>query len=107
MGAESAPCAIPHFAPSPEPYCGGGEAGPRGPLDGHHPRIRKRGPVASPFIGHAPGLTALQYGAWIGTGIPNPGQVLAAALAFNPRVEAGCAVSMAEIWNITPVMAIP
>jgi uncharacterized integral membrane protein (TIGR00698 family) len=54
----------------------------------------------SPFIGHALGLTDLQYGAWIGTGILNSGQVLAAALAFNPNVAPGSAVSVAEIWNI-------
>ncbi len=33
----------------------------------------------SPFIGHALNMTDLQYGAWIGTGILNSGQVLAAA----------------------------
>ena len=61
----------------------------------------------SPFIGHAFGLTDLQYGAWIGTGILNSGQVLAAALAFNPKVEPGSAVSVAEIWNIMRVISIP
>ncbi len=61
----------------------------------------------SPFIGHALGLTDLQYGAWIGTGILNSGQVLAAALAFNPNVAPGTAVSVAEIWNIMRVIAIP
>ncbi len=61
----------------------------------------------SPFIGHALGLTDLQYGAWIGTGILNSGQVLAAALAFNPKVEPGSAVSVAEIWNIMRVISIP
>lgn len=61
----------------------------------------------SPFIGHALGLTDLQYGAWIGTGILNSGQVLAAALAFNPLVEPGSAVSVAEIWNIMRVISIP
>jgi uncharacterized integral membrane protein (TIGR00698 family) len=61
----------------------------------------------SPFIGHALGLTDLQYGAWIGTGILNSGQVLAAALAFNPAVAPGTAVSVAEIWNIMRVIAIP
>ncbi len=61
----------------------------------------------SPFIGHALGLTDLQYGAWIGTGILNSGQVLAAALAFNPAVEPGSAVSVAEIWNIMRVISIP
>lgn len=61
----------------------------------------------SPFIGHALGLTDLQYGAWVGTGILNSGQVLAAALAFNPKVAPGTAVSVAEIWNIMRVIAIP
>ena len=61
----------------------------------------------SPFIGHALGLTDLQYGAWVGTGILNSGQVLAAALAFNPAVAPGSAVSVAEIWNIMRVISIP
>jgi uncharacterized integral membrane protein (TIGR00698 family) len=60
-----------------------------------------------PFIGHALGLTDLQYGAWIGTGILNSGQVLAAALAFNPSVAPGTAVSVGEIWNIMRVISIP
>jgi uncharacterized integral membrane protein (TIGR00698 family) len=61
----------------------------------------------SPFIGHELGLTDLQYGAWIGTGILNSGQVLASALAFNPNVAPGTAVSIAEIWNIMRVISIP
>ena len=61
----------------------------------------------SPFIGHALGLTDLQYGAWVGTGILNSGQVLATALAFNPSVTPGSAVSVAEIWNIMRVISIP
>lgn len=61
----------------------------------------------SPFIGHWLNLTDLQYGAWIGTGILNSGQVLAAALAFNPKVAPGTAVSVAEIWNIMRVISIP
>lgn len=61
----------------------------------------------SPFIGHALQLTDLQYGAWIGTGILNSGQVLASALAFNPAVAPGTAVSVAEIWNIMRVISIP
>ncbi|MFZ5523368.1 MAG: YeiH family protein [Pseudomonadota bacterium] len=61
----------------------------------------------SPFVGHALDLTDLQYGAWIGTGILNSGQVLAAALAFNPNVAPGTAVSVAEIWNIMRVISIP
>jgi len=61
----------------------------------------------SPFIGHALHLTDLQYGAWIGTGILNSGQVLAAALSFNPNIVPGSAVSVAEIWNIMRVISIP
>ena len=61
----------------------------------------------SPFIGHALGLTDMQYGAWVGTGILNSGQVLAASLAFNPEVAPGSAVSVAEIWNIMRVISIP
>lgn len=61
----------------------------------------------SPFIGHYLELSDLQYGAWIGTGILNSGQVLAAALAFNPNVAPGTAVSVAEIWNIMRVISIP
>jgi uncharacterized integral membrane protein (TIGR00698 family) len=61
----------------------------------------------SPFIGHALDLNDLQYGAWIGTGILNSGQVLAAALAFNPKVAPGTAVSVGEIWNIMRVISIP
>jgi uncharacterized integral membrane protein (TIGR00698 family) len=61
----------------------------------------------SPFIGHAFGLTDLQYGAWVGTGILNSGQVLAACLAFNPTIAPGTAVSVGEIWNIMRVISIP
>jgi uncharacterized integral membrane protein (TIGR00698 family) len=61
----------------------------------------------SPFIGHALGLNDLQYGAWVGTGILNSGQVLAACLAFNPTIAPGTAVSVGEIWNIMRVISIP
>lgn len=61
----------------------------------------------SPFIGHALQLNDLQYGAWVGTGILNSGQVLAACLAFNPTVAPGTAVSVGEIWNIMRVISIP
>ncbi len=61
----------------------------------------------SPFIGHALELNDLQYGAWVGTGILNSGQVLAACLAFNPTVAPGTAVSVGEIWNIMRVISIP
>lgn len=61
----------------------------------------------SPFIGHTLALSDLQYGAWVGTGILNSGQVLAACLAFNPNVAPGTAVSVGEIWNIMRVISIP
>jgi uncharacterized integral membrane protein (TIGR00698 family) len=61
----------------------------------------------SPFIGHALQLNDLQYGAWVGTGILNSGQVLATCLAFNPNVAPGTAVSVGEIWNIMRVISIP
>lgn len=61
----------------------------------------------SPFIGHALNMNDLQYGAWVGTGILNSGQVLAACLAFNPNVAPGTAVSVGEIWNIMRVISIP
>ena len=61
----------------------------------------------SPTIGHELGLTNMQYGAWIGTGILNTGQVLAAALAFDPQVGPGTALAVAEVWNVMRVIAIP
>ena len=61
----------------------------------------------SPSIGHELGLTNMQYGAWIGTGILNTGQVLAAALAFDPEVGPGTALAVAEVWNVMRVIAIP
>lgn len=61
----------------------------------------------SPFIGHWLGMNAIQYGAWVGTGILNSGQVLAAALAFDPVVAPGHAVAIGEIWNILRIVFIP
>ncbi len=61
----------------------------------------------SPYIGHELGLTNMQYGAWIGTGILNTGQVLASALAFDPQAGPGTALAVAEVWNVMRVIAIP
>ena len=61
----------------------------------------------SPTIGRELGLTNMQYGAWIGTGILNTGQVLASALAFDPQVGPGTALAVAEVWNVMRVIAIP
>jgi uncharacterized integral membrane protein (TIGR00698 family) len=61
----------------------------------------------SPYIGHMLALSNTQYGAWIGTGILNTGQVLASALAFDPQVGPGTALAVAEVWNIMRVIAIP
>ena len=61
----------------------------------------------SPFIGHMLRLTDYQYGAWVGTGILNSGQVLATCLAYNPTIAPGTAVAYGEIWNVVRVISIP
>lgn len=61
----------------------------------------------SPFIGKALGLSDLQYGAWVGTGILNSGQVLATCLAFNPTIAKSTAVYYGELWNLVRVISIP
>jgi len=61
----------------------------------------------SPFIGKALGLSDLQYGAWVGTGILNSGQVLATCLAFNPTIAKGTAVYYGKLWNLMRVISIP
>ena len=61
----------------------------------------------SPFIGKAIGLSDAQFGAWVGTGILNSGQVLATCLAFNPDIAKGSAVYYGEIWNVIRVITIP
>jgi len=61
----------------------------------------------SPFIGKALGLSDAQFGAWVGTGILNSGQVLATCLAFNPTVAEGTALYYGEIWNVVRVITIP
>lgn len=61
----------------------------------------------SPFIGKSIGLSDAQFGAWVGTGILNSGQVLATCLAFNPVIAEGTAVYYGEIWNVIRVITIP
>jgi uncharacterized integral membrane protein (TIGR00698 family) len=61
----------------------------------------------SPFIGRMLGLTDYQFGAWVGTGILNSGQVLATCLAFNPTIAPGTSVAYGEIWNVVRVISIP
>lgn len=63
----------------------------------------------SPAIGTALGMTQLQFGAWMGTGLLNSGQVLAASLAYTPGgVPApGTAVAYGEVWNVVRVVMIP
>lgn len=61
----------------------------------------------SPFIGNALSLSDYQFGAWVGTGILNSGQVLATCLAFNPTIAPGTSVAYGEIWNVVRVISIP
>lgn len=61
----------------------------------------------SPFLGKTIGLSDAQFGAWVGTGILNSGQVLATCLAFNPVIAEGTAVYYGEIWNVIRVITIP
>lgn len=61
----------------------------------------------SPFVGKALSLSDYQFGAWVGTGILNSGQVLATCLAFNPVFAPGTAVAYGEIWNVVRVVCIP
>ncbi len=61
----------------------------------------------SPFIGKALSMSDYQFGAWVGTGILNSGQVLATCLAFNPTFAPGTAVAYGEIWNVVRVISIP
>ncbi|GAB1409586.1 putative sulfate exporter family transporter [Desulfovibrionales bacterium] len=61
----------------------------------------------SPFVGKALSLSDYQFGAWVGTGILNSGQVLATCLAFNPNFAPGTAVAYGEIWNVVRVICIP
>lgn len=61
----------------------------------------------SPLIGKALSLSDYQFGAWVGTGILNSGQVLATCLAFNPIFAPGTAVAYGEVWNVIRVICIP
>ncbi|MFZ5643525.1 MAG: YeiH family protein [Bacillota bacterium] len=62
-----------------------------------------------PILGHLLGLSPEQFGAWAGTGILNSGQVLAAALAFDPGTVNNPSVSLkvGEIFNLTRVVFLP
>ncbi|MEG6522443.1 YeiH family protein [Desulfotomaculum sp. 1211_IL3151] len=55
-----------------------------------------------PAIGKAIGLTENQFGAWVGVGIVNSAQVLAAGMAYGP--DAGL---MAGIYNMGRVVLLP
>jgi len=61
----------------------------------------------SPYIGKLLNMSDYQFGAWVGTGILNSGQVLATCLAFNPIFAPGTAVAYGEIWNVVRVISIP
>ena len=61
----------------------------------------------SPYIGKLLSMSDYQFGAWVGTGILNSGQVLATCLAFNPNFAPGTAVAYGEIWNVVRVISIP
>lgn len=63
--------------------------------------------IISPFIGKALGMSDYQYGAWVGTGILNSGQVLATCLSFNPTIATGTALFYGEIFNVVRVLTIP
>lgn len=62
-----------------------------------------------PILGKVMGLTPSQFGAWAGTGILNSGQVLAAALAFDPGTVDHPSVSLkvGEVFNLTRVIFLP
>ncbi|MEW6696587.1 MAG: putative sulfate exporter family transporter [Bacillota bacterium] len=55
-----------------------------------------------PFLGNLMGLSQEQFGAWVGVGIVNSAQVLAAGMAFGQ--EAGL---MAGIYNMGRVVLLP
>lgn len=62
-----------------------------------------------PTIGTWLGLTPHQFGVWVGTGILNSGQVLAAALAFDPgtATQPSQSLKTGEIFNLTRVVFLP
>lgn len=61
---------------------------------------------AFPVVGHALGMSYVQFGAWAGTGILNSAQVAGAALAFQPTGELET-LKVGEIFNITRVLFLP
>lgn len=62
-----------------------------------------------PLVGTLAGLTPHQFGIWAGTGILNSGQVLAAALAFDPETSHHASISLktGEIYNLIRVIFLP
>lgn len=62
-----------------------------------------------PAIGTLLGLSPHQFGAWAGTAILNTGQVLAAALAFDPGTATHPSVSLktGQIFNLARVLFLP
>jgi len=62
-----------------------------------------------PAIGTLLGLSPHQFGAWAGTAILNTGQVLAAALVFDPGTVAHPSVSLktGQIFNLARVLLLP
>lgn len=64
---------------------------------------------AFPIMGTLLGLTPHQFGVWVGTGILNSGQVLAATLAFDPGSAGNPSQSLktGEIFNVIRVIFLP
>ncbi|HBX23279.1 MAG TPA: putative sulfate exporter family transporter [Desulfotomaculum sp.] len=62
-----------------------------------------------PAIGTLLGLSPHQFGVWVGTGILNSGQVLAAALSFDPGTaeHASASLKTGEIYNLTRILFLP
>jgi uncharacterized integral membrane protein (TIGR00698 family) len=59
-----------------------------------------------PVVGHALGMSYVQFGAWAGTGILNSAQVAGAALAYQPTGDLET-LKVGEIFNITRVLFLP
>jgi len=62
-----------------------------------------------PAIGTLLGLSPHQFGVWAGTGILNSGQVLAAALSFDPGTaeHASASLKTGEVYNLTRILFLP
>ena len=62
-----------------------------------------------PAMGTLLGLSPHQFGVWAGTGILNSGQVLAAALSFDPGTaeHASASLKTGEIYNLTRILFLP